>query len=62
MGMYLQAGLLLLIVVLSGAQAWRDFSRGDLVWAGVASICAIAAIIVLLIPIPSHAVKYDILR
>jgi len=57
-----QAWLLIVVTIFCGVRTYRDFAAGQTVWGVVSLIVTILALVTILTPMPTHAVKIDLPR
>lgn len=57
-----QVWLLIAITIFCAIRTYRDFAAGDTFWGIVSLLATLGALVIILMPIPTHAVKIDIPR
>ncbi|KQM98125.1 hypothetical protein [Sphingomonas sp. Leaf25] len=58
-----QAWLLIVVTIFCAVRTYRDFAAGQTVWGIISLVATLSALaILLLIPIPTHAVTIDLPR
>jgi len=60
--LYMQGWLMIVVAIFCGVRTYRDFAAGDVIWGVASLLVTVAAIGVITIPIPTHAVKVDLPR
>ncbi len=58
----LQAWLMIAVTIFCAVRAYHDFANGNIIWGVISLLVTVAALIAIVIPIPTHAVKIDLSR
>ena len=58
----IQGWLMILVTIFCGVQTYRAFAVRDFRWGIISLLATVATVVVLTIPVPTHAVKVDLSR
>jgi hypothetical protein len=60
--LYIQGWLMIVVTIFCGVRTYRDFAARNVRWGVISLLVTIAGIVVITIPVPTHAVKVDLSR
>ena len=58
----IQGWLMIVVTIFCGVRTYRDFASGNVTWGTISLVVTIGALIAILVPIPTHAIKIDLPR